>query len=67
MRTALHTGGDSLPVGQPLAIKTHVLNVDNVDADVQWREDPTDDGADQVDAEDKHRLILSRDCGPRWM
>ena len=51
-----------------MAIRTHVLNVDNVDADVQWREDdPTDDGADQVDAEDEYRLILFRDCGPRRM
>ena len=31
---ALHTGGDSLPVGQPVAVRAHVLGDENIQADV---------------------------------
>ena len=52
---ALHTGGDLLPVGQPVAVRAHVLEDENIQADVQWREDdPIDDGADQTTAEEEY-------------
>ena len=52
---ALHTGGDSLPVGQPVAVRAHVLEDEDIQADVHWREDdPIDDGADQTTAEEEY-------------
>ena len=46
--SALHTGWDSLPVGQPVAVRAHVLEEDIIQADVQWREDDLiDDGANR--------------------
>ena len=36
--SALHTAGDSLLVGQPVAVRAHVLENENIQADVQWRQ-----------------------------
>ena len=42
-------------MGQPVAVRAHVLENENIQADVQWREDnPIDDGADQTTAEEEY-------------
>ena len=53
--SALHTGGDSLPVGQPVAVRVRVLEDEDIQTDVQWRGgDPIDDGANQTTAEEEY-------------
>ena len=47
--SALHTGGDSLSVGQPVAVRAHVLEDEHIHTNVPWREDdPIEDGAGQT-------------------
>ena len=53
--SALHTRGDSL---QPVAVHAHVLEDEDIQAEVQWREDdPIDDGADQTTAEEEYNPV----------